>query len=106
MTKVALEAHAFRYLEARNDAPLDLLAGLPTVFCERISCKIRESLDTYRRCFARETPNTGTDRKPKIGAELRGTIAQMGNRTLLAETLVHESTVYVQSDICVNFRSK
>ena len=32
------------------DTPLDLLAGLPTVFCERISCKIRESLDTCRRC--------------------------------------------------------
>jgi hypothetical protein len=30
--------------------PLDLLSGLPTVFCERISCKIRESLDTCRRC--------------------------------------------------------
>ena len=29
MTKVALESHTFRNLEARDDAPLDLLAGLP-----------------------------------------------------------------------------
>jgi len=50
LAKVTLEPQAFRYLEARNDAPLELLAGLPTVFCERISCKIRESLDTCRRC--------------------------------------------------------
>jgi hypothetical protein len=45
-----LKAHALGDPEARDDAPLDLLAGLPTVFCERISCKIRESLDTCRRC--------------------------------------------------------
>ena len=32
MAKLALKAHALRDPEARDDAPLDLLAGLPTVF--------------------------------------------------------------------------
>ena len=35
LAKIALKPRDFGNPEARGDAPLDFLAGLPTVFCER-----------------------------------------------------------------------
>ena len=44
LTEVALEAHALGHPKGRDQAPLDLLAELPTLFCERYLARFGKAL--------------------------------------------------------------